>query len=98
MRMVKIPFTAVLKAIYFTSRMILMNLWEKMAGMLPTEIYEDEIPTGYTCAYMDGEPVMRDLGNGVSQVANTRYLIALDSADKKYYLKSAGDGLTLKKY
>ena len=36
---------------------------------------------------IDGDPVMRDAGNGISQVANTRFLIALDGADKKYYLR-----------
>ena len=46
---------------------------------------------------IDGEPVMRDLGDGVSQVANTRYLIALDSADKKYYLKCAGNWFSAEK-
>lgn len=38
---------------------------------------------------IDGAPVMSDLGNGISQVANTRYLIAEDTSSKKYYLKCA---------
>ena len=39
---------------------------------------------------IDGEPVMRDVGDGISQIANTRFLIALDSNNKKYYLQCAG--------
>jgi hypothetical protein len=39
---------------------------------------------------IQGDPVMRDQGNGVSIVANTPFYIALDTESKKYYLKCAG--------
>lgn len=43
---------------------------------------------------IDGEPVSRDLGDGLSQIANTRFLILKESATKKYYLKCAGRWFT----
>ena len=43
---------------------------------------------------IDGDPVLRDLGDGLSQVANTRFLMLLATSSKKYYLKCVGRWFT----
>lgn len=59
----------------------------KFDNTVPQFIFSNEPAV---LVFIDGEPVMRDQGNGLSLVANSSFLIVQDTGNKKYYLKAAG--------
>jgi hypothetical protein len=45
---------------------------------------------------IDGEPVLKNINDDVSQIINTRFLMLLDVKSKQYYLKCAGEWFSSK--